>query len=92
MNDTVRVYFLMFYQYFANKAHDSSGNQYAHTTLYTIQVPNSRGTTYNSFSGLFLLFFKNKFVCFVVAVFDLVHDVETIFPLPHLLTVSENLF
>ena len=30
--------------------------------------------------------------CFVVAIFDLVHAVEAIFPLPKLLIVSENLF
>ena len=32
------------------------------------------------------------FFCFVVATFDLVHDVEAIFHLPLLLTASGNLF
>ena len=31
------------------------------------------------------------FLFFVVAIFDLVHDVETIFHLPYLLTASGNL-
>ena len=30
--------------------------------------------------------------CFVVAICDLVHDVETIFQLSYLLTASRNLF
>ena len=32
------------------------------------------------------------FICFVVAICDLVHDVETIFHLSFVLTASENLF
>ena len=30
--------------------------------------------------------------CFVAAICDLVHDVETIFPISYVLTVSGNLF
>ena len=38
----------------------------------------------------FFVFLKEMF-CFVVAIFDKVHDVEAIFHLPYLLTASGNL-
>ena len=40
----------------------------------------------------FFVFLRLLFFCFVVAIFDLVHDVETIFHLSYLLTASGNLF
>ena len=40
----------------------------------------------------FFIFFKLNFICFVVVIFDLVHDVETIFHLPKVLTASGNFF
>ena len=40
----------------------------------------------------FLVFLRLSFFCFVVAICDLVHDVETIFHLSYLLTASGNLF
>ena len=52
----------------------------------------SRGTTYDGFSGQFFHNFEIIIFCFVVAIFDLVHDVETIFHLPYVLTASGNLF
>ena len=44
------------------------------------------------FLKLLLLFFFFFFFCFIIGVFDLVHDVEAIFDLPQLLTTSGNLF
>ena len=38
------------------------------------------------------VFLRLSFFCFVVAICDLVHDVETIFHLSYLLTASGNLF
>ena len=44
----------------------------------------SRSTTYVCFSGHFFRFFKIIiFVCLVVVLFDLVHDVEAIFHIPY---------
>ena len=39
-------------------------------------------------------FFRIEIIifCFVVAIYDLVHDVETIFQRSYLLTASRNLF
>ena len=42
----------------------------------------SRGTTYDGFSGQFFRIFEIKLFCFVVALSDLVHDVEAIIHLP----------
>ena len=38
----------------------------------------TRGTTYDGFSGQFFRIFEIIFVCFVVAMSDLVQDVEAI--------------
>ena len=40
----------------------------------------------------FFVFLRLLFFCFVFAIFDLVHDVETTFHLSYVLTVSGNLF
>ena len=40
----------------------------------------------------FFFFLKFLFSCFVVAICDLVHDVETIFHLSYVLTASGNFF
>ena len=40
----------------------------------------------------FFVFFRLLFFCFVVAICDLVHDVETTFHLSYVLTASGNLF
>ena len=40
----------------------------------------------------FFVFLRLLFYCFVVAIYDLVHDVKTIFHLSYLLTASGNLF
>ena len=40
----------------------------------------------------FFVFFEIIIFCFVVAICDLVHDVEIIFHLSYLLTASGNLF
>ena len=40
----------------------------------------------------FFLFFEIIIFCFVIAICDLVHDVETIVRLSFVLTTSENLF
>ena len=44
----------------------------------------ARGKTYNGFIDHYFryFFFKLFFVCFVVAIFDLLQDMEAIFPLP----------
>ena len=52
----------------------------------------SRGATYDDFSGQFFRIFEIIIFCCVVAICDLVHDVETIFHLFYLLTASGNLF
>ena len=52
----------------------------------------SRGATWDDFSGQFFRILEIIIFCFVVAIFDLVHDVETIFHLSYLLTASGNLF
>ena len=43
----------------------------------------SRGATYDDFSGHFFRIFEIIMFCFVVAICDLVHDVETIFHLSY---------
>ena len=40
----------------------------------------------------FFVFLRLLFFCFVVAICDLVHDVETIFHISFVLTASGNLF
>ena len=40
----------------------------------------------------FFVFLRLLLFCFVVAIYDLVHDVETIFHLSYVLTASGNLF
>ena len=55
----------------------------------------TRGAPYDDFSGqrfkfVFLIFII--FFCFVVAICDLVHDVETMFYLSYVLTASGNRF
>ena len=42
--------------------------------------------------NLFSIYFTIFIFCFVVGIFDLVHDVEAIFHLPELLTACGNLF
>ena len=46
----------------------------------------------DEFSGQFFRIFEIIIFCFVVAICDLVHNVETIFHLSYVLTVSGNLF
>ena len=41
---------------------------------------------------IFFKFLKFFFFCFVVAIFDLVYDMEAIFHLPKMQTASENRF
>ena len=43
-------------------------------------------------SGVIFFVFSSFFFCFVVAICDLVHDLETIFHLSYVLTASGNLF
>ena len=43
----------------------------------------------DDFSGQFFVFLRLLFFCFVVAICDLVHDVETIFHFSYVLTASE---
>ena len=52
----------------------------------------ARGATEDDFSGRFFRIFEIIIFCFVVAICDLVHDVETIFHLSYVLTASGNLF
>ena len=52
----------------------------------------TRGATQDDFSAQFFRIFEIIIFCFVVAICDLVHDVETIFHLSYLLTASGNLF
>ena len=47
---------------------------------------------FSMFSGQFFRIFEIIVFCFVVAICDLVHDVETIFHLSYVLTASGNLF
>ena len=46
----------------------------------------------DDFSGQFFQIFAIIIFCFVVAIFDLVHDVGTIFHLSYMLKASGNLF
>ena len=46
------------------------------------QKARASGTTKDCFSGQFFLYFDIIIFCFVVAICDLVHDVEPIFYLP----------
>ena len=57
-------------------------------------VVHSRDFVVKIFLRLFFLFccFKKIIFCFVVAICDLVHDVETILHLSCVLTASGNLF
>ena len=55
-------------------------------------VTKTRGATYNDFSGQFFRIFEIIIFCFVVAICELVHDVENIFHLSFVLTASGNLF
>ena len=51
------------------------------------RIYNFKGYTVDIFGGLpFFCFCEIKFCCFVVAIFDLVHDVEIIYGLCELLT------
>ena len=52
----------------------------------------ARGATLDDFSGQFFRVFEIIIFRFVVAICDLVHDVETIFHLSYVLTASGNLF
>ena len=61
-------------------------------TLFLFFLFQPRDTTQDVFSGHFLFIFLKLFFCFVVAMSDLVHDVEAIFHLPYLLTAYGNLF
>ena len=69
------------------------------TILYNIKwgsrvyiTSKARGATYDDFRGQFFRIFEIIISCFVVAICDLVHDVETIFHLSYVLTASGNLF
>ena len=42
------------------------------------RILHARGTTWDGLSGQFFSIFFIDFVCFVVAIFDLVHNVEAI--------------
>ena len=52
----------------------------------------TRGATLNDFSGPFFHIFEIIIFCFVVAIYDLVHELETIYHLSYVLTASGNLF
>ena len=52
----------------------------------------ARGATQDDFSGHFFSIFEIIFFCSVVAIYDIVHDVETKFHLSRVLTASGNLF
>ena len=56
------------------------------------RVMKGRGTMLDGFSGQLFRIFESYYFCFVVAIFDPVHDVETIFHLRQLLKASGNLF
>ena len=47
---------------------------------------------FHCFSGQFFRILKIIIFCFVVDICDLVHDVDSIFHLPKLLTTSGNVF
>ena len=51
-----------------------------------------RGTMLDGFSGQIFRIFEIIIFCFVVVMYDLVHDVEAIFHPPLLLSASGNLF
>ena len=51
-----------------------------------------RGSTYDGFSGLCFRSFEIIVFCFIVALFDLVHDVNAIHGVCLPLTTSGNLF
>ena len=53
---------------------------------------NTRGATSDDFSGQFFCIFEIINFCCVVAICDLVQDVENIFHLSYVLRASENLF
>ena len=57
-----------------------------------LQLSLSTGATYDDFSGQIFRIFEIIIFCFVVAICDLVHDVETIFHISNVLTASGNLF
>ena len=52
----------------------------------------NRGTMSAGFNGQYFRIFEIKLLCFVVAISDLVQDVEAIHGLCSLLTASRNLF
>ena len=53
---------------------------------------NRKNNNESSVIGFFSRNFEIIIFCFVVAICDLVHDVETIFHLSYVLTASGNLF
>ena len=59
-----------------------------YTAIYG-KIVHSRGAASDDFNFFVFLIF---FFCFVVAICDLVHDMETIFHLSDVLTASGNLF
>ena len=52
----------------------------------------TRSATLDDFSGHFFRIFEIIIFCFVVAICDLVHDMEATNDLPQVLTASGNLF
>ena len=52
----------------------------------------TRRATQDDFSGRYFRIFEIIIFCCVVAICDLVHEVETIFHLSYVLTASGNLF
>ena len=52
----------------------------------------TRGATWEYVSGQFFRIFEIIIFCFVVAICDLVHDVETIFHISYVQTASGYLF
>ena len=50
----------------------------------------AHGATSDDFSGQFFRIFEINCFCFVVAICDLVHNVELKFPLSYVLTASAN--
>ena len=66
-------------------------NRYVKVQSFTINRSKfTRGATEDDFSGQFFIF-EIIIFCFVVAICDLVHDVETEFHLSYVLTASGNL-
>ena len=51
----------------------------------------SRGATYDDFSGQYFRIFEIIICCFVVAICNLMHDVETIFHLPCVLEIFSEI-